>query len=198
MSGGSLMVKQAPQGQYGGSNPTPPLQVFECPQKDVASFIEQTHYSHSVFGITAEECFKVLKDERVVGAAIFGKPAGMGVLKKYSEDGKFRTTELRRFVLADECPRNSESQLLAVMFRALRKKGFQRILSYADPSAGHSGIIYKATGFSYLGCTAKRKHIRWKGKKYPDRNIHQTNFPYHLELREALKTGEATRFEIPG
>jgi hypothetical protein len=134
----------------------------------------------------------------VVGAAIFGNPAGMGVLKKYSEDGKFRTTELRRFVLTDECPRNSESRLLAVMLRMLKKRGVQRVLSYADPSEGHTGVIYKATGFKLLGQTSKRKHVMWKGKKYPDRNIHQTHFPYHQELRQALETGEATRVEVQG
>lgn len=192
------MVEQATQSKNGGSNPTPPLQVYECPQQDIARFVEQTHYSHSVFGITAEVCFKVLDGDRIVGAAIFGNPAGMGVLKKYGENGKYRTSELRRFVLADECPRNSESKLIAVMLRILKKKGFQRILSYADPAAGHSGVIYKATGFAYLGHTSKRKHVLWKGKKYPDRNIHQVNFPYHLELRKALVDGDAARIEVPG
>jgi len=166
--------------------------------KDIKEFMERQHYSHSVFGITPEFCFGVINKKCVVGGAIFGKPAGMGVLKKYSEDGKYRTTELRRFALADECPRNSESRLLAVMLRALKKKGVQRILSYADPMYGHTGIIYKATGFRLVGKTAKRKHVMWKGKKYPDRNIHQIHFPYHLELRAALESGEATRFDVPG
>jgi len=192
------MVERAPQGHYGGSTPTPPLHVSSCLQVEIQPFLERQHYSHSVFGITAEFCFKVCSGNEVVGGAIFGKPAGMGVLKKYSGAGAFKTTELRRFALADECPRNSESRLLAVMFRALRKFGVRRILSYADPAAGHSGVIYKALGFEYLGTTAKRKHVLWKGKKYPDRNIHQTHFPYHTELRAALASGDATRFEIPG
>jgi len=166
--------------------------------QDIKPFLEYQHYSHSVFGVTPEFCFKVLKSGVVVGGAIFGKPAGMGVLKKYSESGRFRTTELRRFALADECPRNSESQTLAVMLRILKKKGVQRILSYADPSAGHTGVIYKASGFKLIGRTAKRKHVLWRGKRYPDRNIHQVHFPYHKTLRNALKNGRATRFEIPG
>jgi hypothetical protein len=149
----------------GGSNPTPPLQVYECVLQDIKEFMECQHYSHSVFGVTPEFCFKVLDGASLVGGAIFGKPAGMGVLKKYSESGKFRTTELRRFALADECPRNSESKTLAVMLRMLKKKGLQRILSYADPNAGHTGVIYKASGFRLLGLTAKRKHVMWRGKK---------------------------------
>ena len=196
--GDSLMAEQSIPIDGDGSIPISSLQVSECNLSDIKLFIEMTHYSHSVFGVTPEFCFRVESGKRIVGGAIFGKPAGMGVLKKYSENGKFPCTELRRFVLADGCARNSESKVLGVMLRMLTKKGLRRILSYADPNAGHTGIIYKATGFKLLGKTAKRKHVMWKGKKYPDRNIHQTNFPYHLELREALKTGEATRFEIPG
>jgi hypothetical protein len=84
------------------------------------------------------------------------------------------------------------------MCRMLRKEGVNLILSYADPAAGHEGIIYRATGFKYLGTTSPRKHVMWKGKKYPDRNIGQTNFPYHLELRAALESGEAQRISVPG
>jgi hypothetical protein len=182
----------------GGSIPTPSLQVSECILKDVQEFVKRNHYTHSVFGVTPEFCFRITSGSEICGAAIFGKPAGMGVLKKYSENGKFRTTELRRFVLADWCPRNSESKTLGVIFRALRKKGVQRILSYADPAMGHNGTIYKATGFRSTGLTSKRKHVMWKGKKYPDRNIHQIHFPYHKELRAALESGEATRVAIPG
>lgn len=183
-----------------GSIPSYPLhllKVAECALRDVKIFIETEHYSHSVFGITGKYFFKVTLRDRIMGAAIFGAPAGMGVTKKYSPDGH-PLVELRRFVLAQECPRNSESRCISVMLRMLRKKGVRRVLSYADPAHGHVGIIYRATGFTYLGTTCARKHVMWRGKKYPDRNIHQTNFPYHLELRTALKDGTATRVKIPG
>ena len=80
----------------------------------------------------------------------------------------------------------------------LRANGVRRILSYADPAQGHAGTIYKALGFVYLGITAPRSHIMWKGKKYPDRNLHQVNFPFHLELRVALANGSATKVKVPG
>ncbi len=192
------MVEHAIPVADDGSIPISSLHVFECPLREIQSFIEFIHYSHSVFGVTPELCFCVKAGLQVVGAAIFGKPAGMGVLKKYSESGRLRTTELRRFVLADRCERNSESRVLGVIFRLMKKQGWHRILSYADPNAGHTGLIYRATGFRCLGKTAKRKHVLWKGKKYPDRNIHQTHFPYHYELRSALVSGDAIRTEVPG
>lgn len=168
--------------------------VWSCELPAIKAFVEQHHYSHSVFGVTVTRCFKVTCGEKIVGAAIFGKPAGMGVAEKYG----VKLVELRRFVLTDECPRNSESRVLGQMLRQLKRQQFKRVLSYADPAAGHLGIIYRATGFEYRGTTAKRKHIMWKGKKYPDRNVHQTKFPFHLELRAALADGSAIRIEVPG
>jgi len=172
------------------------LRVSICMLSEVKAIIERVHYSHSVFGVTKDFCFKVEADGVVRGGAIFGQPSGAGVAEKY-RDGR-RLTELRRFVLDDELPRNSESRVLGVMLRALKRLGVQRVLSYADPAHGHLGVIYRALGFKHLGLTTKRKHIIWKGKKYPDRNIHQVNFPFHLELRAALADGSATRVEIPG
>lgn len=150
-----------------------------------------------MFGVTTRYAFGCYVGARLCGAALFGLPAGAGVLKKYQRPGG-ALLELRRFVLLDECPRNSESRVLGVMFRQLRKLGVTQILSYADPAAGHTGLIYKATGFSYLGTTSKRKHIMWKGKKYPDRNLHQVKFPYHTQLRAALANGEAQQIVVPG
>lgn len=174
------------------------LQVHECARSDAEPFIEKWHYSHGCKGVTSSLCFRVDVDDRLVGAAVFGLPAGMGVYKKYSEDGRYKLLELRRFVMIDDLPPNNESYVLSRMLKTCREEGIERVLSYADPAHGHQGIIYQATGFTRLGTTSKRKHIMWNGKKYPDRNVHQTNFPYHKELRAALESGEAERFVVPG
>lgn len=199
LCGNSLLVELPVQPEEGGSIPTLPLhkllRVEECNPRHVNWFIKRKHYSKSIFGITASVCFRVLCRDKICGAAIFGLPAGMGVAQKYGS-GK-NLLELRRFVLDDWLPKNSESFCLGVMLRTLKKKGIARILSYADPVFGHSGIIYAAAGFEKIGTTARRRHVVWKGKKYPDRNIHQTNFPFHRDLRSALQNGEATWIDIP-
>ena len=94
---------------------------------------------------SAESTVKV----RRVGAAVFGRPATKQTIDKYSENGKFRLVELRRFCLVDDTPRNSESKVLAIMLRLLKKHGVERVLSYADPNYGHVGTPYKATGFQH-------------------------------------------------
>jgi hypothetical protein len=140
----------------GGSKPAPPLQDFlieKCSAADVREFIERHHYSHSIKGVTPSYCFKVTLDGQLVGAAIFGLPGMRETLEKYSEFGQYELLELRRFVAVDDTPRNFESFCLGVMLRKLRQYGIQRILSYADPSHGHVGTIYKAVGFEFLGQT---------------------------------------------
>lgn len=199
----SKVEPEVPLGD-GGSTPTRSLQylrVVSCGLADIKAFIEEHHYSHSVFGITGRYFYKVIDDSdgALCGAAIFGPPAGMGVARKYAPEPDDNLVELRRFVLTDDCPRNAESRLIAYMLRDLRRGwGVSHVLSYADPAAGHVGVIYRAAGFKYVGTTSNRKHVMWKGKKYPDRNIHQTNFPYHADLRAALADGSATRIKVPG
>ncbi len=159
--------------------------------------MERVHYTHSIFGVTSSHCYAAEADGKVCGGAIYGKPAAYNVARKYAKPGE-TLLELRRFVLEDWCPRNSESRVLAVTFRLLRKRGVHVVLAYSDPAVGHTGTIYRATGFAYHGKTAARTHWMWKGVKYPDRNLHQVHFPYHKDLRAAVATGEATPVKIPG
>lgn len=176
----------------GGSIPAPSLQdlwvledkEFNCSLR----FVEQHHYTHSVKGMTPVYCFLIRhrKRESILGAAIFGIPAQVQTLCKYNEKGALRLLELRRLVLLDIAPKNSESYILGIIFRLLKKKGIQRILSYADPNekridhpdGKHTGLIYRATGFHKVKEAGKTKAIWWKGRRYPIRNIDQYN-NYH-------------------
>jgi len=167
------------------------LWVVEDPEFDKSSqFVETYHYTHSVKGMTASYCFLIRHKvtERVLGAAIFGIPGQVQTERKYSDNGNLKLLELRRLVLLDEAPRNSESTVLGIMFRLLREKGIQRILSYSDPNeiraahpdGKHTGLIYRATGFHRVKEVKKAKAIWWNGKRYPIRNLDQYN-NYHEE-----------------
>ena len=59
---------------------------------------------------------------------------------------------LTRFCLVDELPTNSESRILGVVLRALRKQtGVKFIVAYADSAQGHVGTIYQASNWIYTG-----------------------------------------------
>ena len=59
---------------------------------------------------------------------------------------------LARFWLDDRAPRNSESRALGIIARHLRRHtAVKALLAYSDPAAGHSGMIYRAAGWLFLG-----------------------------------------------
>ena len=59
---------------------------------------------------------------------------------------------LTRLWLSDELPVNSESRVIGISLRAIGKNTKVKfLLSYADPSQGHLGTIYQATGWTYTG-----------------------------------------------
>ena len=112
--------------------------------------IRQQHYLRSTpagaryrFIVTTPTEYIV---RRIVGAVLVGRP-----VSRHQDDG--RTLEITRFWMADECPKNSESYVLARILRFIRKEGYQRVIAYADPKAGHTGTIYRAVGFVQAGMT---------------------------------------------
>lgn len=174
------------------------LWVLPCTSmRDVREFVEKHHYSHSIKGVTPFLSFEVVLKEdhqKQVGAAIFGVGAMTQTKKKFgeytgTERPAVRAVELRRFVLLDELPRNSESFVLGNMLKKLATLGVDRIYSYADPNqlraehcdGKHTGVIYSACGFTPVQGGGKTKAIimqkdfkEWKkGRRLPVRNLDQ-------------------------
>ena len=60
---------------------------------------------------------------------------------------------LARLWLDDRLGRNSESRVLGVVLRLLRKEQstLKALVAYSDPTVGHTGMIYRAAGLLYLG-----------------------------------------------
>jgi len=171
---------------------------------DVRDFIVEHHYSHQIKGITPFLSFEVVHKEnyqKQLGAAIFGIPGQMNTERKWGEYVGSKQTnrpgvvaiELRRFVLLDELPKNSESYVLAQMLQRLEVLGVERIISYADPNekrpehddGEHTGLIYSATGFHLISQVGRVSSLMMerdfemegkvfkKGTRIPSRNLDQ-------------------------
>lgn len=85
------------------------------------------------------------------------------------------TWELARLWLTDETPKNAETWLIGRAIRFVRQNypEVKMLVSYADPSVGHSGMIYKAANWRFDGRTDdERKTPRFDyadavtGKRY--------------------------------
>lgn len=70
------------------------------------------------------------------------------------------TWELARLWVADDMPRNTETWFIAQALRLIRQqhKDVDYVVSYADPSVGHQGVIYRAGNFRIDGRTDDKRH----------------------------------------
>ena len=167
-----------------------------CERSEIRDFIEEWHYSKNINGLISDYCFKLLDEHKtIIGGMIYGRIAMAGVWKKYA-DKESELTELRRLCCIDDTPKNTESFFIGNSLRWLKKNtDVLRVISYADMTYGHEGIIYKASNFKHCGMTAKGKVIMFNKKRYHDKTI-RTKYkgklkPYALRIKLALETGEA-------
>lgn len=92
----------------------------------------------------------------VSGAAQWIPPtrgAAEATLRQLEREGDWRRVlALSRLVIAPDVPTNGASFLLGRSIRLIRQSGAWDVLvTYADERQGHTGAIYKATNWRYIG-----------------------------------------------
>jgi hypothetical protein len=115
-------------------------------------------------------CLMMICNNEAVGCILYSAPP-MQSDKRY----KGKTWELSRLYLIDRIPCNAETWLIGQSIRHIKRHhpDVHHLVSYADPSAGHQGTIYKAANWRPDGRTDDdRKNPRCDyvdvrtGKKY--------------------------------
>jgi len=152
-SAASVTVSTAPDhGAGAGSTPSVALQQLTVKPIPVnaAKPIIRNHYQPTFPGGTRLS-FGVFWGNSLKGALTFGvgpKNAHRLVEGTSPDD----CLCLTRLWLSDELPRNSESRVLGIVIRALRKHtSLKFLVSYADPAQGHVGTIYQASNWLCSG-----------------------------------------------
>lgn len=177
--------------------------VSPCNRSEIAAFVERWHYSKNVNGLTIDYCFKLTDANGVViGAIIYGKIAMANVWRRYAQN-ECDLIELKRLCCIDNTPKNTESFFIGHTLRFLKKNtSIKTVISYADTTYSHEGIVYKATNFSYKGMTARGRVIMYKGKRYHDKTIRTKHNgklkPFAERIKNALESGEAKYVDTLG
>jgi hypothetical protein len=78
------------------------------------------------------------KDHRVVACQVWRRPTS----RNLPADGTW--LELSRWCLTAEAGPNAGSRCHRAVLPALRELGARTVVSYSDPSAGHTGALYRA------------------------------------------------------
>ncbi len=125
----------------------------------VRPLMVEHHYLRSM-PAAPRRCYSIFLDGALLGGVVFtsGARNGHRLLTAARPDD---VATLARLWLSDDLPPNSESRVLGIVLRDLRRTtSWKLLLSYADPAAGHVGTIYQATGWIYLGETTGETYVR--------------------------------------
>ena len=183
-AGGVKAARSATQRAGGGANPTPALhslQVLPVPPKVAKEVIVKNHYLHSLPGGT-QLAFGVFLNGRLMGAVTLGVGSFNAHCLVEGALAKDCLT-LSRLWLAEDMPKNSESRVIGVFTRSLKKHtDLKFLLTYADPAQGHDGGIYQATNWLYTGFSdAMPYYVLGDGKPRHSRSLAHAFGTHSLE-----------------
>lgn len=174
--------------------------IEEVPRKSISDFIVKHHYSHSMNGVQSYYHFGLYTEgnfglPKMIGAMLYAIPSMPDTAKKYNNKNPNKCYEIRRLVCVDDTPKNTESFFLSQTFKWLRQNtNIETVISFADENEGHTGIIYKASNFFYLGTTSPGKTLIVDGKSYHPRTLNQIKRPYGREIKRRYEAGDENIF----
>lgn len=148
--------------------------------REAKAFVVEHHYSASY--PAARERVGLYRHGALVGVAVFSMPVRGSVLD-HLPCPREAAVELGRLVLLDDVPANGETWMLARAFDLLRQRGYEGVISHADPVPrtnaagarvfpGHIGVIYQASNAVYAGlATARTLRLLPDGSVFSERSI---------------------------
>ncbi len=134
---------------------------------------ENWHYSKSM-PMPPLVKIGIWENSQFIGVVIFSRGANNNLLKPFGldiSDG----CELSRIALCDHSAQVSRIIRLALLFLRKSDAGLRLIVSFADPSQGHHGGVYQATGWIYSGQqSGSTKYISPDNKQWHRRMVSKT------------------------
>ncbi len=167
------------------------VSVRRIPGNIAKPFIQRWHYSASCptgknifFGWYLEEELYAVIDYgfgvNPQAANFFAKQTGLPVNKN-------NMLEITRLCRVE--PKNDAlplTKFISICNKILAREGICFIVSYSDPTHGHSGGIYKAANFVHLGKTDPQQHcVDAEG------NLHHRRYHYRYAKRKNISTSQA-------
>ncbi len=135
-----------------------PYRIMETGRAAVDHLV-RAHYLHKWPGVVTMT-LALMEGSIPIGTIVFAMPP-RETMVRYRVDLAW---ELARLFILDCTPKNTESWFIARAVEFVRKNrpDVGLLVSYADPSAGHSGTIYRAANWIADGCTDQgRKTARF-------------------------------------
>ena len=130
--------------------------------EEVKDLILNGHYLHRRPNSIAIHTLKL--NNEIKGCIIWGLPSSPNVSRGLcGVEHEKEVIELKRLYTFDDMPKNTESWFISKSIKLLPNK-YKILISYAEPSHGHRGVVYQASNWTYVGLTANRVDYKKKGK----------------------------------
>ncbi len=136
--------------------------IREVVRGDYLPFLLNIHYAKRVTSVSY--AYGLYKHGVLEGVVTYGTPPSSTLRRGICGDDFISDVlELNRLVLKSN-EHNDSSWLIGNSLKLLPKDKI--IVSFADTSQEHLGIVYQATNFIYTGLSAKRSDWKVKGKEH--------------------------------
>lgn len=137
------------------------MKVAKINRNQCEPFVIGIHYAHRWPSISYS--FGLFDGDELIGVVTYGTPPSAPLRRGIAgDDLKDKVLELNRLCL--KYNRKNEASFL--VSRSLKMLPESIVISFADTSQGHCGIVYQACNFSYHGLSAKRTDWKAKGKEH--------------------------------
>jgi hypothetical protein len=129
----------------------PKMLVAPC-SHDAAKYAVETWYYTATMPKGKLVKHGVWENDKFVGVIIYGRGATNNLGKPYGLT-TLETCEMVRMSM--DVHQTPTSRILGISLKMLKKTnpGLRLVVSFADGAAGHSGTVYKASNWVYLGLT---------------------------------------------
>jgi hypothetical protein len=146
--------------------------VRPCPFVEGAAFIRAHHYAKGCAN-TAVYMHGLYRGDRLVGVAQWLPPTKVCAQSVNRENWR-RVLALSRLAVHPDEPQNCASMLIGRSVRLIRAdRKWLALVTFADESQGHTGAIYRATNWHYVGRTgAETRWVDSTGKQVARKATH--------------------------
>lgn len=131
---------------------TADYEIRDIPLRDAREFIAQHHYSQGCSNTRVYSHGLFRKDSLdLLGVAMWLPPTKVAAESVNREDWR-RVLSLTRLAIHPIVPKNGATFLMAGSIRIIRnERRFSSLVTYADAFMNHSGAIYRASNWEYIG-----------------------------------------------
>ena len=134
--------------------------VADAPLSAAQEMVKQYHYARGGSNTAVYVHGLFTKSSNELCGIVWWLPPTRVACESVNKDQWQRVLSLTRMVILPLVPRNACSFLLSRSVEIIRRDGrFVSLVTYADESQGHTGGVYRASNWQYVGRTGP--YPRW-------------------------------------